>query len=316
MKITRKLFPFFFLLILASCTEDKDTGISRVNLNVSLDFEQSSLFTEEDADDSGYYRRFIAEVYREGAKSAVQRKVFVYNAVKHDGELFRLPVPLRVGKGEYRVVLWSDLILKKTDKDLFYNTSDLSGVSHIEPYQGNNVFKEALCGSSVLDIDSSGEINLDIPMHRALSPFRIAASDYDNFLAKYGKEVAENAEIRVTVPDSPASFDVSAAEPLAATREIHFNMGLSEAKETEDGLIIAGDYMFTGAADGSVEICLEIFDGAGNSLNKTENFAIVLKRGYITTIKGNFLTSENGLQIETSFKEDIVIDIDSTEPEM
>lgn len=74
--------------------------------------------------------------------------------------------------------------------------------------------------------------------------------------------------------------------------------------------------MFTGAADSSVEICLEIFDGAGNSLNKTENFALVLKRGYITTIKGNFLTSENGLQIETDFKEDIVIDIDSTEPEV
>lgn len=298
-----------------ACTPENDAPGTIVNLNVSINVEQSSLFTEQDADDAGYYRRFIAEVYRDGVSVPVQRKTFVYNDVNADGAMFRLPVPLRVGKGEYKVAVWTDLIRKKTDKDVFYATSGLREITHLAPYQGNVVYKDALAGSAALTVGSSDEMSLEVPMYRALAPVRIAAADYDNFVSIHGEDVAAQSEVRISVINAPAGFDAVRMESSGKSQDIAFTVKLADAAKTDDGHLLALDYIFTGAEDSSVEMNLEVLDGAGNSLNRTENFTVILKRGFITTVRSNFLTSESGLQIETGFMEDIVVDIDPVEPE-
>lgn len=315
MKLYRKLVPAVFLCLAMACTPENDDSRTIVNLNVSINLEQSSLFTEDDADDAGYYRRFIAEVYREEETVPVQRKVFVYNDVNAEGDMFRLPVPLRVGKGEYKVAVWTDLIKKKTDKDVFYVTSNLQKITHLTPCQGNVVYKDALAGSAVLTVGSSDEMSLEVPMYRALAPVRIAAADYDNFVSRHGKDVVAQSEVRINVTGAPAGFDAVRMEPYGKSQDIAFTVKLADAVKTDDGHMLALDYVFTGSADSSVEMNLEVFDGAGNSLNRTENFTVVLKRGFITTVRSNFLTSESGLQIETGFEEDIIVDIDPVEPE-
>lgn len=315
MILYRKLVPAVFLCLAMACTPENDDSRTIVNLNVSINVEQTVLFTEDDADDAGYYRRFVAEVYMDGEAVPVQRKTFVYNDVNADGEMFRLPVPLRVGKGGYKVAVWTDLIRKKTDKDVFYVTSDLQKITHLTPYQGNVVYKDALAGSAALTVGSSDEMSLEVPMYRALAPVRIAAADYDNFVSRHGKDVAAQSEVRINVINAPSGFDAVRMEPSGTFQNMAFTVKLADAAKTDDGHMLALDYIFTGSADSFVEMNLEVLDGAGNSLNRTDNFTVALKRGFITTVRGNFLTSESGLQIETGFEEDIIVDIDPIEPE-
>lgn len=291
----------------------------KVEVEVSLDFTVNPLVRQTRADAAAFRRRFIVDVYREDNPTApAERKVLIYDDIKTEGESFRLPVTLTLQSLDYTLVVWTDHIATGTDEDYFYNTATLSDVHCLSPYRGNTIYRDALYGAAELNLSEyrgKWEQNLKIPvqMERAVSPVRWVATDYDLFVKKHGKEVADRAKVTLSYGFYlPQGFNALTGLPQRSELGTSFTASLSDAEGLEKGLQIASDYIFVGGEESFAVVNIDVTDAEGNLLNRVENLKVRYKKGYLTTMKGNFLTSEESsdIHIDVDFDEDILIDLD------
>lgn len=106
-----------------------------VEVNVSLDFTIDPFVTQSRAG-SDFYRRFIVDLYRkDDLLRPAERKVIIIDEVRTKEEAFRLPINLNVQPLDYTMVVWTDYIKVGTGEDYFYNTTALTDIYSLEPYQ-------------------------------------------------------------------------------------------------------------------------------------------------------------------------------------
>lgn len=299
--------------------EPTDPTKVNVEVEVSLDFTFNPFVRQTRADVTEFRRRFIVDVYREDTPAApTERKVLIYDDIEAEGESFRLPVTLALQPLDYTLVVWTDHIASGTDEDYFYHTATLSDVYCLSPYRGNTIYRDALYGTTelnLLEYQGKREQTLTIPlqMERAASPVRWVATDYDLFVAKYGKEVADGAKVTLSYGFYlPQGFNALTGLPQRSEPGISFTVPLTDAQALEEGMQIASDYIFVGNEETFAVVNLDVTDAEGNLLNRVENLKVRYKKGYLTTMKSNFLTSEesSNIHIDVEFDEDILIDLD------
>ncbi|WP_155519233.1 DUF6562 domain-containing protein [Bacteroides uniformis] len=291
----------------------------KVEVEVSLDFTVNPLVWQTRADAAAFRRRFIVDVYRDDNPTApAERKVLIFDDIKTEGESFRLPVTLALQPLDYILVVWTDHIAAGTDEDYFYNTATLSDVHCLSPYRGNSIYRDALYGATELDLSEYrgkwGEtLRIPLQMERAASPVRWVATDYDLFVEKHGKKVAEGAKVVVNYGFYlPQGFNALTGLPQRSELSTSFTAPLADAEVLEEGLQIASDYIFAGDEETFAVVNLDVTDAEGKLLNRVENLKVKYKKGYLTTLKSNFLTSEesSNIHIDVEFDEDILIDLD------
>lgn len=218
----------------------------------------------------------------------------------------------------YRIVIWTDYIKAGTDKDYFYDTTTLSDVYCTSPYQGNTAYKDVFYATEELNLlDYKGKLNqkidLSLQLERAVSPIRFLATDYENFVEKHGLDVAQNAKITLSYGFYLSKgFNALTGLPQRSELGTFFTVPLQDATQVDEGLQIVSDYIFVGEEETFAVVDIEITDKDGNLLNQVKNIKVPYKKGYLTTIKNSFLTSEqsSGIDVDVEFDEDIVIDLD------
>lgn len=289
-----------------------------VEVDVSLDFTVDPFVTQTRAG-LDFYRRFIVDLYRKDDLSKpAERKVIIVDEVRTKEETFRLPVNLNVQPLDYTMVVWTDYIEVGTGEDYFYNTTNLTDIYNLEPYRGNSVYRDALYGTALLNLSEhynewNKKIQVSIDLERAVSPIRIIATDYEHFVEKHGKNVAEKATVTLTYSFYvPMGFNALTGLPIHSQMGASFVTALSAAESLEEGLQVATDFVFVGEEGTDAIVTLDIKDAEGNLLNQVKNMKVPYKKGYLTTLKNNFLTSEHssGIEVDIEFDEDINIDID------
>jgi hypothetical protein len=244
--------------------------------------------------------------------------VIIIDEVRTKEEAFRLPINLNVQPLDYTMVVWTDYIKVGTGEDYFYNTTALTDIYSLEPYQGNCAYRDALYGTALLNLSEysnewNKKIQVSIDLERAASPIRIIATDYEHFVEKHGKKVAEKATVTFTYSFYvPMGFNALTGLPMRSQMGTSFVVPLSMAERLEGGLQIATDFIFVGEEGTNAIVTLDIKDEGGNLLNQVKNMQVPYRKGYLTTLKNNFLTSEqsSGIEVDVEFDEDINVDID------
>ena len=327
MKDTKLKFLFcLFVLILhlTGCNNaDIDGGDLRkihVEINVSLDFMVNPFQTKTRADVSGFRRRFIVDIYREDNITApYARKVIIYDNIDIEGNMFRLPVSFQLDPLQYKLVVWTDHILAGTDCDYFYNTETLSDIYCIAPYRASTIYRDALYGSNDLDLlpyrgKDKKQLTVDVAIERAVAPIRLLTTDYDRFFEKHGNSVASQSKMNFSYSFfTPLGFDAINGLPIRSSLNVSFAQPVAEVSEIEDNIMIMNDYIFVGSEESFVVLNIDVKHPNNTLLNQMTNIRIPYRKGYLTTLKSNFLTSgqSSNINVNVDFDDDILIDLDN-----
>ena len=78
--------------------------------------------------------------------------MIIIDEVRTKEEAFRLPINLNVQPLDYTMVVRTDYIKVGTGEDYFYNTTALTDIYSLEPYQGNCAYRDALYGTALLNL--------------------------------------------------------------------------------------------------------------------------------------------------------------------
>ena len=266
-------------------------------------------------DDPNVTMRYILEIYY-GDES--RDRLVDYS----DGTEVAFPVRL-VPDRDYNFVVWADVVTKEndatefSDDDNHYNTEDLRAIT-LKDWDAMDETRDAFTGyfNTVKDGDKTpynGSKAINIPLTRPFAKLRVITTDFDE-LAKYGIKATSGVVSYSSDYSGRASFDAyegKASEAITTFLGDSYNIVAYDSEDGGDEHTIFSDYIFASTNGDIVKFDLDIYDLNGGRI-KYNNFNtdIRVKRNYITTIKGDVLTTSGKVTVTVNpgFAEDEIIE--------
>lgn len=305
-----------------SMTDGGEMGIDptliEVSVEVQLDLSLKPLQLKSGIKDSAgnYQRRFIVEVSQDGKTVMHQIKII---SVPSNSKLC-LPLRLKLKALEYTIAVWTDYVYAGSESDLYYNTTELEGVSFTAPYMGSIDSRDCLYGTATLDLRSyRDKWNIDVKtrveMIRPVAKYEIIATDVEDFNKNLRRNRDVSKEFTATVLYDfyfPTVFNVWTGRPDQSVLGVAFTVPVHVPADESGECVIASDYIFTGNNGSVMPLTIELHDNEGNLFARTTGLQVPYQRGYQTTLRGSFLTHgiDNGVDIDTEFDGDIDVNID------
>ena len=273
-------------------------------------FTPECYYPEED-----YRLRFVVELYAGNDPQAVADRRIVY------GEIGSPPPQSSVGftvtAGEYKVVAWSDYVLRADGSDLVYDTSDLQALQGTALAVDDNYAKEAFTAAKEVDVAPNYRKEPDLrtvgmELTRPQGLYRIAATDLETFLAS-GRTL-DDIEIGITyrqyvsagynaLTQSPNLFEPTRTYTAAPRTMTHDSKTLA---------LLAYDYVLVNGTETNVLVDITVRDKGGEVIARTTDILIPLVRNRETLVLGEFLTTSfgsGGIGIDDSFPGEIIIPV-------
>jgi len=266
---------------------------------------------------NAYSRRFIVEIRREG--TTVLRQTVVANDFVTGQTRFTLPEALSLHALEYTLVVWTDYADTETADGLHYSTSDMENITINEPYAGNTDQRDCFYSTSVLDLRSYSEdatVQIELDMIRPLAKYRIFATDTEAFLRKIKREYVGETEFAIRFLYGfyyPVAFSAWEGKPVDSQLGITFDNTFSIPDNTVEEILLGFDYIFVNGTGSYIPLTMEISSLRDGSVIGRTSFNVPYQRGYLTTIRGRFLTAmsgSGGIGIDSEYDGDIDIDLD------
>lgn len=296
-------------------------GFTLPVLHLSLTLPQPQLphYVPTRAAEAGYALRCVVEVCRAGTDESVLHAPYTPTPATDGSGAYLLDLPLNANT--YDLHLWTDYApTSSPQEDTYYNTDNLKAITLMtEPaYTANTDAKDAAYACHT-DIDlSTGDRTLDIQLQRPLAKYRLIATDveeYKKLRATDETKFPPIEELTVTVQYEnffPASFNAVTGKPNDSYTGIAYAGCLTDAEgfDTATALQAGSDYVLTNDSESFVTATVKITDRTGNTVTATGGVQIPYRRGQLTTVKGNFLSSGHtggGVQIDTKWEDDIII---------
>ncbi len=270
--------------------------------------------TKTRAAEAGYNLRCVAELCRAGTDNVVLHKT-VTPVLQADGTYL---VELSVPEGTYDLRLWTDYA--RTDAplaDTYYHTESLRMVTiATDPYTANTDAKDAAYHNETgITLPEEGTM-INVQLQRPLAKYRIIADDveaYRKLSAAAPEKYPPIEELTVTVQYEgyfPSVFNVTNGKPIDSTTGITFGTRSLSVTSNAEEVQLASDWILADTDGSFVKQELVITDRQGNEVNRVGGIRIDYRQGYLTTLRGKFLTegkSGGGITIDTDWK-DIVIE--------
>lgn len=331
----RLLSGVLFLLIIVSCgkheVSEKEGGYKgALQLQLHIDSTMlppnevvwkatRSLMNTENADVRYTIRAYKAD------------KAGKFNTVEHCNVVFtkdRLTedavVRLQLEEGNYKFLVWADYVDEGSKEHKFYNTDNFEEVTYFGEYCGNTELRNVFRGNTETQIRKGTNNNVTVNLLRPLAKYKIITTDLVRFLHKektrLEKEQNENAR---NAPDCsisldsynvtfrytqfvPCSFNLFVDNPVDAKTGFEFNSKITQINEHEAEL--GFDYVMLNDEENPMpELNLTITGQDGVMVANMNIKDIMLMRNRMTTIKGEFLTTNlpGGIIVNPDFDEDI-----------
>lgn len=269
----------------------------------------SNLGGAYNVDASEYDLRYIMEAWTdETTGRMVCRKIvtvdedFVGSSVKFTA---RLPAM------EYNLVFWADFVPQGTIDDFVYATSSDNGLQEIvlssEGRQAGNEFADAYYASNHVDLTASGLPIGKIVLSRPFGKIRMIATDaVDGQLEDRPGHADVSYGAGMTLPDTfnaltgRASGNVPAGEYMF---NVYQETAVVDGYDSVEGAFVLGtDYIFASDAVTSYSFDVEVFSSVDNSskIGSRELSQIPLEKNKLTTVIGNFYSSERDVKVVVS----------------
>lgn len=210
---------------------------------------------------------------------------------------------------EYRFVVFADFVNEGESSDLYYDTSDLRNITTLKgKISPMDEARDAYFASEIREITSHLEESIELT--RPLGKLRAVTTDYE-YVASY----AAPAKAKVTYYDCEIfkSFNAVSGNIFTARAgdELSFEYNLAKGANYTAGvdsnssnMTLFTDYLLAPrAGQDEVHFTLSVWDNDGE-LIKTQNFnvPIPVERNNLTTIFGNLLTSDAGIDVKIQHK--------------
>lgn len=262
---------------------------------------------------ASYPRRCIIDVFKEGSTERVIRKEYT------SGDILETDIELDAGC--YDIMVWCDCLLDgHAARNPCYDPYNLHTITLLtENYIANTDGKDASCVRANSVEIGCGHTVLELPLERPLAKYRMIADD-----------VAAYSRLRSSHPDDyppidelifnvfyefflPVSFNVATGRPNDSATGISYSGKIRRPDGfpvDDDAMIIGEDMIFATDERSVVTLTLEVTDTTGRLYGRATGISIEYRRGYVTTVRGNFLTlgaSAGGITIDTDWRDDILI---------
>lgn len=319
----------FALLLLYGCIHEypeemdiQPTSVIEVELDVLVNEDLLPLPDEARTRSifTGYERRFIIDVYREG-KVIEEKRIVATQAGESAGGKFFIPVSLKLDALKYTLVAWADYVEAGTNKDLGFITTNLGNIPSVYPYPSESRLREAFYGTEQLDLTSYRNIEnartaSTINMQRTHAHYRIVTTDVDEFREMLARQnmakQAEEYHVKVMYQYYfPTAFDAVAGTPCGSDTGVGFSLPFSLQSGCGSECEMISDYIPANDSPLFITLTMELTDAAGKLLSRTQGIKVPYKRGCTTTVSGRFLTTmmSGGIGLDAGYEGEYNIDI-------
>lgn len=322
------MLPVVFLSLFSGCIHEYPDGEGidptlltvEVDLILNLEWEDYQNRTKATVHSVGNYcRRFIVEVQREG--QIVHWQTVVLEDFAEEQTEFLLPESLTLHALEYTVAVWADYTEVNSEDGLFYDATSLDNVVIREPYTGNTNYRDCYYGTVSLDLRHYRDqwntcVQLDVDMERPLAKYQIIDTNVADFLEMVRNKFPGHTEFDIRFSYDfyfPLAFNVKEGKPVNSQLDVVFTDVLTLPADGTEELLLGSDYIFVNGTGSYVPLSIEIRTSSGELVGRFTDLDVPYQRGYITTIRGSFLTAIFGsgsIDINPGFDDDIDIDLD------
>lgn len=263
----------------------------------------------------GLAQRCIVEIYRAGSDVRVKRDVS--SPKSGAGESLELTYELETGY--YDVYVWLDRVSQSSLADLYYNTSNLRSVALITSgYLAGTPGKEALYAFKAgVDHGVAGSV-VRLSLQRPLAKYRLVATDLERYMklrATDAGKFPDPSELEFEIRYEyflPSSFSLQSGKPNDSMQGLGYRQpgGKAEGFAEGEALEAGCDYVLAPDGDTFVSLTLTVRDRGGGVVNRCEGVRVDCRRGCLSTVSGNFLSSSHssgGISVDTEWGDDIVI---------
>lgn len=282
------------LILVASCTSSGDDFLKKDPSKVEIKLfvksnKEVSLRNLNRTQEAKIVKRFIVEVYQLDNDQAIERKEIIYEVPASANEFERLPIYLELPPQKYNIVVWSDYVDVNSGNDLFYQTTNLTAVELIPPYQ-NSIYREATFGSAEIEVNKSNDpYDVKMELNHATASFKLVAIDLQDFLKEQETIASEYYVSLEYTFYYPMAFNTLKSEPSQASRGHVLATRFSINDVTKEECDITFDHIFSRPEGSTLMLNLSITDADGILINRKTGINIPYKRGYMSIARANFL---------------------------
>lgn len=254
-----------------------------------------------------------------GSTSDNLYKEFEFN-LNISGGKYDITLPVQLPSGEYKIIVWSDLVEEKGDTPI-YEIEEFKEITFIGEHKGSTDYKDAFRGTTGCavrrTIHETTPDTLDVVMKRPLAKFEFVTTDLDEFIEKEIKRYTASTKTMVEDIDfnnymvvfhyagfMPCSFNLFSDKPEDSSTGVLFRSSLSQLNDTEASL--GFDYVFVTGKESGVMVQVAIFDKDGTQLSMSGAIEVPIKESWHTVMRGRFLmtSASGGLGIDPSFDDE------------
>lgn len=282
--------------------------------------------------------RYIIRLYPQdasvhNASSAAYREYTVTRDIAggYDADI-RLDAP----PGDYRIMVWADLVESGGNAGGFYDAADFSRITTLTPYAGSTDYRDAFRGEAVTTVVTSTSepvpVEATVSMVRPLAKFEFVANDVRLFMEQQTLAMAEkekekdkdNAakdntskgssdgttraanldDYRVRIIYNgyvPVSYNIFSDMPNDAIMGVECDGRIRRLSTDEASL--GFDYVLVNGHATEVTVQLAIYDKDGTLVSRTMPVNVPLRRSCHTIISGGLLTQKTtgGVGVNPSY---------------
>lgn len=236
--------------------------------------------------------RYVIKAYNMGICT------YEYIIYKNMADGYNNELTINLPAGNYNIMVWSDM-QQNVAQPYFYNCSNFAEIALTGKYQGNNNWRDAFSGKGNINLVAECQNRLpdtlSISMERQLAKYEFITTDVMDFV----KEETATADASMDLDNYtiefryvgflPSAYSLFTGKNTDATTGVVFS---SKIKDLSDSTALLGfDYVFANSNDQTVTLQLLIYDNNGRYLSVSEPIKVPLRRNYLTTVTGKFLTS-------------------------
>ncbi len=322
----RKLLYILLLAVgctMASCVHDtpEDGGVdpTLINVTTTLKFDLELLPIDIDVTrtsaQSDMQPRIIVEAYIDGSREL--REVVLYD-MQPEQTSIELPLELKLNALDYDLMVWVDYVERGSDEDYFYNTSDLSEVTILEPYRGSTDYRDCIYGKANLDLRDyrdqwSVNLDLHIDMVRPLAKYQIIATDVDEFLTTTGSEGGEYTARFSYGFYIPMGYYLIGDVPINSKEGVSFTAPVTIERNEANEVLLGSDFIFAGGIGSFTILNIDIMDSSGKVISRAYGIEIPYEYKHLTTLRARILTNEiadSGVGFDPDWEGDLDFDLD------
>lgn len=238
--------------------------------------------------------RFVIETLKNGDCFS-RNEVFLSDSEFSSGSLIH-KFSSSFNRESYQLAVWYEKLDPENDNNSFFNSEDLGNVTLLSETTTHGDTLECGYASEILDLRDASSLNTsenikEVKLNHAGAKFRIVTTDIQEFIAQYRSYLLQGDRFFVNLRFSEKrhSFNLYDNKSIKENTESvrRGPLVLPFADYTE--LKIADGFVFTDSEE-EIDMILSITNTTGQTISQTNLFTFPVKRGIITTVRGNFLS--------------------------